>query len=75
MLGYVLFLKLEKEQEIGQKVVRSALSVPFGLRLSPNFPHICACWALVVSQDLDVDLLLCLLPSSDFLPNLHLGDL
>ena len=75
MLGYVLFLKLEKEEEIGQKVVRFAISVPTGFRCPPYFHRLCACWTLVVSQDLGLDLLLCILSSSNFLPNLHLGHL
>ena len=73
MLVYVLFLKLEKEVEDAQKVILTPLSVPSSLHNPPDFYRLCTYRAVKVSQDLGMDLLLCLLTSSNFLPYLHLG--
>ena len=73
MLGYVFLLELQKEEEARQKVVRTALSIPTGIHNTPNFHRLCTFGALEVSKDLDLDLILCLLSSSNLLPDLHLG--
>ena len=75
MLGYVFLLELEKEEEARQKVVRIAFSILTGIHDTPHFHHLCVFGALVVSQNMDLDLILCLLSSSNLLLDLHLGDL
>ena len=75
MLGYVFLLELEKEDEAGQKVVRTSLSIPAGIHNTPHFHRLCAFGALIMSQDLDLDLVLCLLTLSNLLLDLHMGDL
>ena len=75
MHGILLFLKLEKEEETGYKVIRASLSVPTGLLATTYFHRICAFRTVTVSQDLGLDLILCLLSSSNLLLNIYLGDL